>query len=140
MPDMPAELVLKRYTQTGVEERASPSVDDVNAALLSLDGLTSTELVIADVDTAGIFVVGGPDRFVCWVQSWSEDRVLAIAEATDPTVAEGVLAVKLKNGQVDEYSLSATIDRAAVGRAVQTYVETRELDPSVTWSLGPGWR
>jgi hypothetical protein len=137
---MAAELVLKRYASGAVEERPSPTIADALAALSRLDGLTSSELFITDQETAGIYVVGGPDRFVCWVQRWNQDNELAVAEAIDPSAPAGSLKVTLSNGQVDEHALAATVGRAAAIRALETYIAHNTLDISVAWRLDEAWR
>lgn len=134
---MSGDLVLRRHTRAGVEELGSPSMSDVLDASERLDGVTSSELSLADEGTTGIHIVGGPDRFVCWVQRWDDNDELVLATATDPNAPAGTVSVTLSNGQVDDVDLSRTIDASALRRAVRTYVEGRGLDASVTWDRDP---
>ena len=77
---------------------------------------------------------------MCWVQRWNQDNELALAEAIDPNAPDGSLRVTLSNGQVDEHSLGVTVGRAAVVRALESYLAHNTLDISVTWRHGEGWR
>ena len=113
-----------------------PGVDDVIRAIATLDGVSPSELSVTNVATEGLHIVGGPDRFLCWLQHWEPDGSdLVIESARDPEPPAGVLEVVLDNGQSDKYPLVQTISREQAVEVALDYLGSETRSSVVRWEV-----
>jgi hypothetical protein len=141
---MATGLTLELCSRDGGEVVSSPNWDDVERMIHRLDGRTHCEVFIGDrATTEGLYVTGGPRRFVSWIQRWDVAAGdLEIDTAYDPSAPPGTVRFSLSNGQVDEVPATQTVDLKAVMQAARTYLESKDLDPEIPWihegpSAGP---
>jgi hypothetical protein len=123
---------LRLFTRDAPEALLPPVWEDVQRVLRGLDGDTRSEAHLGPDEETGICVVGGPERYVLWVQRWV-DRDIVIDTAIDPNPPTGSMSVTLGNGQVDEIPLAETVDLATTLRAARTYFENQSLDGGTAW-------
>lgn len=131
---MSLDLILERSSPTGEDAFVAPSWAEIGGVLDSLDGVIHSEVFLGNDKTEGIIVVGGPDRFVVWVQRWdSTGRELAIDTALDPTASSGTVRFQLSNGQVDVFPLTQTVDRLTMVHAVRTFHSDGRPATDIQW-------
>ena len=123
---------LKRFSLDNPDGLHASVWEDVERLLGHLDGVNRSEASLRADDTTGLYAVGGPARFVVWVQRW-DDNDLVIDTAVDPTQPSGSISVTLGNGQVDEIPIAKTVDLATTLRAARTYLESQSLDGHTVW-------
>jgi hypothetical protein len=108
---------------------------DVERMIHALDGKTHCEVFIGDrTTTEGLNVIGGPNRFVTWVQRWDAAKLLVIDTAFDPLSPPGTVRYTLSNGQVEEIPTGQTVDLQSVLQAASTFFEGRGLAPDLEWT------
>lgn len=107
--------------------------DDVERSIIGLDGETHSTMSLESDDSTGLFVFGGPDRYVLWVQRW-DGNDLVIDTAVDPHPPAGSMLVTLDNGQVDEVPLAKTVDLGIALRSSLTFSAVGALDSKTHWA------
>jgi hypothetical protein len=134
MSRQPSNLKLDSVSSSGRETIPSPTWADVERVIRRLDGEAYSEASLGSGDEDGLFVVGGPDRYVLWIQRWDEtEHELIIATASDPSPPAGSMTVTLSNDQQDEIPLARTVDRLTVTRAARAFLADQSLDADSKW-------
>jgi hypothetical protein len=124
---------LALVTGRGNETIAVANWEDVERSIASLDGGAHSFMSLESDESTGLFIVGGPDRYVLWVQRW-DGNDLAIDTAVDPQPPVGSMIVTLDNGQVDEIQLANTVGLAVALRSSRAFFADGALDSHTEWT------
>lgn len=133
MAPVGVKLTSCRWRDSSVEDIviASPSWDEVAAAIERLDGATFSELFLHlddAEDETYLTVAGGPDAFLVFVCVANEE----FHEAIDPAASDSSVTMVV-GGQQSTFGRRELIDREHALVAAHTYFDTATLDASITW-------
>jgi hypothetical protein len=110
---------------------AAPSIDDVVAALGSLDQGRHTEMTVVDGSGAYITVGGGSGRYHVYMGAYDhEDRIVLQNTAGDDAEEELVV-----DGRPTRYAAREVVDLDAATLAVREFLRSGRPHPDLTWRV-----
>ena len=116
---------------------ASPAVEDVVAALRSLDQRRHTELTVEDTAGAYIAVGGGLGAYHVYIGALDhDDRVVlqrSVSAADDQREAPIELVM---DGRSARYEAREVVDQETALTAVRGFMETSRPHPDLPWRTG----
>ena len=111
------------------EETFTPhSAADAVEIVRRLDGDTHTLAEFEAASGTSLFVGGGPDQFVAYVDDGKTFRMLCANESNASQTCEVVAG-----GQLGTYPARHCVDLNTVLLAVEYFAETGEARPNATW-------
>jgi hypothetical protein len=113
------------------DEIDTPTVIDIQAAIVQLDGAACTEVSLTrDVPFAYFTAAGGPEYYLVTGETADNDILqLTSADVGDETVH------LVCGGQLAEYARHDLVNRDSATRVLTRFLETGDYDSSLTWDV-----
>jgi hypothetical protein len=110
--------------------RKNPTWEQIEEALLELNGRDKTLLILGAGDPVPHMGIGGGDgKYICYVTQ----NNLSFDNLENPAAREGQFVPLIAGGQKSDYRAALCVNLETVLRAARTYAETGELAIGLQW-------